>query len=351
MTERYRIAIVGAASLRGKELNEALSESPFTTSEFSLMDDESQQGQLESVGDEVTFIQRIEPDAFTREDFVFFAGSEETTQKHWKQALASGASILDLTYALENEPGVLVRAPWVREALGEGAGDASAVEPDLATPAIVPAHPVSVALALIFARLSEVAEVKSASATVLEPASEYGRAAMDELHQQTVGLLSFQSLPKQSYDAQAAFNLLPVLGEAAKINLGASEARIRRHYALLAGETLPQLAIQLLHAPVFHGHGISLALELEQAVQVEHLEAALGSEHIDVVLGDTEPPSNLSSAGQGDLMVRVRTAEGGEQASKRFWIWAALDNLKFSSLNAVACAQDLRRLRPKGKVQ
>ncbi|GGG94044.1 Asd/ArgC dimerization domain-containing protein [Silvibacterium dinghuense] len=351
MTERYRIAIVGAASLRGKELNEALSESSFGAAEFSLMDDEAQLGQLESVGDEVTFIQRIEPDAFTREDFVFFAGEEETTRNHWKQALTSGASILDLTYVLEKEPGVLVRSPWVREALGEAASESLPGEPDLTTPAIVPAHPVAVALALIFARLTDVATVKSASATVLEPASEYGRAAMDELHQQTVGLLSFQSLPKQSYDAQAAFNLLPVLGEAAKINLGESEARIRRHYALLAGHVLPKVAIQLLHAPVFHGHSFSLALELEQAVPVEHLEAALGSEHMDVVLGDTEPPSNLSSAGQGDVMVRVRPAEGGDQATTRFWIWAALDNLKFGSLNAVACAQDLRRLRPKGKVQ
>lgn len=351
MTDRYRIAIVGAASLRGKELNEALSESSFGAAEFSLLDDETQLGQLESVGDEVTFIQRIEPDAFVREDFVFFSGAEETTRTHWKQALAGGASILDMTYALEGEPGVLVRSPWVREALGEAASESLPGEPDLATPAIVPAHPVAVALALIFARLADVSAVRSASATVLEPASEYGREAMDELHQQTIGLLSFQSLPKQSYDAQAAFNLLPVLGEAAKINLGASEARIRRHYALLAGEALPKLAIQLLHAPVFHGHGISLAVELEQEVPAEHLEAALGSEHIDVVLGDTEPPSNLSSAGQGDLMVRVRAADGSNHATTRFWIWAALDNLKFASLNAVACAQDLRRLRPKGKVQ
>jgi len=351
MTDRYRIAIVGAASLRGKELNEALSESAFGSAQFSLMDDEPQLGQLEAVGDEVTFIQRIEPDAFTREDFVFFTGEPETTRKYWPQALAGGASLLDMTYALEGEPGVLVRSPWVREALGDGASDSLPGEPDLATPAVVPAHPVAVALALILARLQEVAPVKCAAVTVLEPASEYGRAAMDELHQQTVGLLSFQSLPKQSYDAQAAFNLLPVLGEAAKINLGESEARIRRHYALLAGQALPKVGIQLLHAPVFHGHGLSLAVDLEQAVPAEHLEAALGSEHIDVVLGDTEPPSNLSSAGQGDLMVRVRSAEGGQQATSRFWVWAAFDNLKFAALNAVACAQDLRRLRPKGKVQ
>jgi aspartate-semialdehyde dehydrogenase len=200
-------------------------------------------------------------------------------------------------------------------------------------------------------RAKTVADVRSASATVLEPASEYGRASLDELHQQTVSLLSFQSLPKEIYDAQVAFNLLPSLGESAKINLGASEARLRRHYAQLAAGHLPEIAIQLLHAPVFHGYGISLAIELDEPVSVEHLEAALSGEHIDVVLGESDPPSNLSSAGQDDVLVRVRTADGSELATRRFWVWVAIDNLKLAAMNALACAQELRRLRPHGKVQ
>jgi aspartate-semialdehyde dehydrogenase len=342
MTEKYRIAIVGAASLRGKELNEVLVESPFAAADFSLLDDDLQIGQLEPVGDEVTFIQRIEPDAFRHSDFVFFAGSKEVTRKHWKAALKAGASIVDLSSDLEGEPGVLVLSPWVSQ---------RNAEPSLSTPAIIPAHPVATALALMLTRLQDLGEIKNASATVLEPASEYGRTAIDELHQQTVGLLSFQNLPKELYDTQVAFNVVPVLGEAAKINLAASEATVRRHYALLAGEALPPVAIQLLHAPVFHGHGISLAIELDQPVLLEHVEAALGGEHVDVVMGDSDSPNNLSSAGQGDVMVRVRTDNNEDTETSRFWIWASMDNLKFGALNALACALELRKLRPLGKVQ
>jgi aspartate-semialdehyde dehydrogenase len=357
MPDTYKIAIVGAASLRGKELNDALSESAFSSADFLLMDDDTALGQLESVGDEVTFIQRIEPSSFVGVDFAFFAGSEEVTRKHWHTAQKAGASIVDLSYALESEPKVLVRAPWVQDETREEVNgkaphaDAPQAAPDLQTPAVVPAHPTAVALALLLLRAQDVAGVRSASATVLEPASEYGRASMDELHQQTVSLLSFQSLPKEMYDAQIAFNLLPSLGEAAKVHLGASEARIRRHYAQLSAGHLPEVAIQLLHAPVFHGYGISLALELDEPVSMEHLEAALNGEHVDVVLGDSDPPSNLSSAGQDDILVRVRTADGSELATRRFWVWAAADNLKLTALNALACAQELRRLRPHGKVQ
>ena len=347
MPESYRIAVVGAASLRGKELSDALSESAFASSEIQLMDDETALGQLEAVGDEVTFIQRIEPTSFEHMDFVFFTGEGDVTRKHWQVALDAGASILDLSYALDSERNVLVRAPWVREELN---GSSNQGMPDLRTPAIVPAHPAAVVLALLLARLKKAGAVRSAWATVLEPASEYGRAAMDELHQQTVTLLSFQALPKEVYDAQVAFNCVPVLGENAKISLAETEARIRRHYATLSAGTLPQVGIQLIHAPVFHGHNFSLAVELERPASLEKIEATLSGEHVDLVLSDEDAPTNLSSAGQEDVLVRVKSEEG-EQQTQRFWVWASTDNLKIIALNAVACAAELRRLRPLGKVQ
>ena len=44
MTTTYRIAIVGAASIRGKQLSDALSESSFAAAEFMLMDDQQALG-------------------------------------------------------------------------------------------------------------------------------------------------------------------------------------------------------------------------------------------------------------------------------------------------------------------
>lgn len=361
MTDSYRVAIVGATSLRGKELNDSLAESPFAAADIVLMDDESATGQIDTSGDEVAFIQTVGPDSFTGLDFVFFSSAAATARRLWNDARQAGASIVDLTYALEGEPKVLVRAPWVADEMSESApvstGGAEAREPgvgasqspDLRTPAVVAAHPAAVTLALLLARVKDAAAVHSASATILEPASEHGRAAMDELHQQTVALLSFQTLPKDFYDMQLAFNLVPVLGESAKINLGTVAETIRRHYDLLSGGRLPSVSIQLVHAPVFHGYSLSLALEMDQPTTLEHLEAALSGDHVDVMLGDADAPNNLSSAGQDEILVRLRS-EDGEQ-SRRFWLWASMDNLKISAENAIACALELRRLRPQGKVQ
>ncbi len=340
----YQIAIVGASTLLGKELKEALTESPLASSNVLLMDEEDALGQLDQVGDEIAFIQAVEADSFDKVDFTFFAGSEDLTRKHWRAALRAGSTVLDLTGALEQEPGVLVRATWLAAEPGT---------PDLYTPAVVPAHPAALALALLMERLTMAATVRFEAATVLLPASEFGRTAMDELHQQTLNLLSFQSLPRAIFDAQAAYNVLCGFGESATANLAAVNTRIRRHYAALADRNWPALGLQVASAPVFHGHVFSIALEFEHPVEIATLEDALSGERLDLVLEDTDSPSNLAATGQNDVLVRLRPEKDhrNPNLTSRIWLWAASDNLRLCALNAVDCALDLRRLRPAGTVQ
>ncbi|MGD0941981.1 MAG: Asd/ArgC dimerization domain-containing protein [Terracidiphilus sp.] len=340
----YKIAIAGASSLLARELKDVISESPLAAATFVLLDEDDAGGQLDQVGDEVTFIQTIGPDAFERVDFSFLCGNETMTRKHWRQALRAGSTVLDMSGALDQEAGVLVRAPWL-------GSEPSAV--DLFTPAVVPAHPAAITLGLLFERVQQVAPVRSAAATVLEPASDFGRKAMDELHQQTVNLLSFQSLPRAIYDAQVAYNLLGAMGENSTVSLSAVESRIRRHYEILSAGRWPALALHVIHAPVFHGTTFSIALELERPVEIAALEDALSGEHIDLVLEDTDSPSNLAATGQNDVLVRMRPEPLARNSSEtvRLWLWAAVDNLRLNALNAVDCALDLRRLRPQGTVQ
>jgi aspartate-semialdehyde dehydrogenase len=340
----YKIAIAGASSLLGRELKEVISESPLAAASFTLLDEGEAQGQLDQVGDEVTFIQTIGVDAFERVDFTFFTGNEAMTRKYWRQALRSGSTVLDLSGALDQETGVVVRAPWL---------GSEAATVDLFTPAVVPAHPAAVALGLLIERVQQAAPVRMAAATVMVPASEFGRGAMDELHQQTVSLLSFQGIPRAIYDAQAAYNLLGGLGESSALNLSAVEARIRRHYDALSAGRWPGLALQVVHVPVFHGLTFSIAVDLEKLVEITALEEALGGEHVDLVLEDTDSPSNLAATGQNDVLVRMRPEQSGRNPNltSRLWLWAAADNLRLHAQNALECALDLRRLRPQGTVQ
>ena len=343
----YRIGIVGATTLAGKELADELEGSLLAASDFVLFDEGEASGQVTAVGDEAAVVRAVEAGSFERMDFVFFAGDVEAATEHWSEARRSGASIVDLTFALEGERGVLVRAPWVREALKAGSREQGPkADLNLETSTVVAAHPAAVMLALVAARLQVETKVRSLAATVVEPASQRGSAAMDELHQQTVNLLSFQTLPKEQYDAQVAFNVLPELGEGAKESLLSIEERIVRHYGLVGGGSLPKLDLELVQAPVFHGYVASVLVEFEEETTAAEVERAVAGEWVDVVAKDSDPPSNLSAAGQENILVRVKGERG-----RRFWMWLAGDNLKLAALNGIACANELKRLRPQGKVQ
>jgi aspartate-semialdehyde dehydrogenase len=345
---QYKIGIVGAGTLLGKELNETMGESMLASSEIVLLDEGEAIGELTAVGDEVTFVQRLDQSAFEGMDFVFFTGSPELTVMHWRKAVAAGALVIDLSDGLEQEPGIPVISPMVTQMTREQQKNFDLTNFDLKTAAVVPAHPAATMLALLFGRLSAALPLQNVAVTLLEPASQYGREAMDELHQQTVNLLSFQSLPREQYDAQIAFNVLAVAGEAASAAIKASEQRIRAHYAKLNTGQLPTLALQLSHAPAFHGYIASILLGFSAPVGEAEIAAALATDQIDVVDEDADAPSNLSAAGHEGLLVRIHPEE---KDLTRCWLWVAADNLKLAALNAIACALEIRRLRPSRQVQ
>src|ERR1051325_8176763 len=76
----FRVAIVGAATLKGKELKDVLEERNFPAVDIKLLDDDESLGQL---------------------------------------AREAGSAIVDLSYALESAPNVPIRAPWIERELGQ----------------------------------------------------------------------------------------------------------------------------------------------------------------------------------------------------------------------------------------
>ncbi len=338
----YRAAIVGAASLRGKEVAEMLNERNFPAADIRLLDDDESMGQLEAMGDEISFIQRVRAEQFENVDFTFFASDEETTRKNWKDARDAGSAILDLSAALENESGASVRSVWVERERGQMPAL------DLQPGPCVAAHPVAVTLALLLLRAGKAGAIRRVVATIFEPASEHGQRGMDELHQQTVNLLSFQSLPKDVYDAQVAFNMVARYGQKSQPPLDSVEARISRHYQKIAGDAAPRPSLMLLQAPIFHGHALAAFLEMQSPVDLAALSQALAGDHVAIPGPEEDPPSNVSAAGQAEVQLSLKIDPAHPNG---VWLWAAADNLRISALTAVECAESMTATRPTGKIQ
>jgi aspartate-semialdehyde dehydrogenase len=339
----YRAAIVGAGTLKGKEVAEMLNERNFPAVDVRLLDDDESIGQLEATGDEINFIQSVRAEQFTKMDFTFFAADAACTRQNWKRARDAGSAIIDLSGALEDEPGAIVRSLWVERERGQ------MWQPELQPAPCVVAHPAAIAVALLLLRARKAGVIRSAVATVFEPASEQGQKGMDELHQQTVNLLSFQSLPKDVFDTQVAFNMVARYGKNSKLSLDSLDQRVRRHYRKLTGMDAPQPALLVVQPPVFHGHGLAIFLEMADAADPVRLSQALSGDHVTVAgVEEDSQPSNVNTAGQPNILVSLRAEP---EHPNGIWLWAALDNLRVAAVTAVECAESMIATRPVGKIQ
>ena len=261
----------------------------------------------------------------------FLAGSPASSRRALKLNPADGPVLIDLTAALEDQPHARLRAPSAELAR-------SFPQPGVIH---VIAHPAAIALATLLAGLSKVSAIRRSILHVFEPASERGKKGLDELRQQTVGVLNFQKLQTDVFDTQLSFNMLARYGEEAMEPLEGVERRMERHLASLLAEhpgiSMPSL--RLIQAPVFHGHSFSAWVEFDENPGPEAIARILEGEGFDVRPDD--PPSNVNIAGQSGLSVGAIANDANHP--RACWLWMVADNLRLSAENALSVAKGFLR--------
>ena len=323
------VLIVGGESLLGKELRDQLQSKhiPVTVKLISVEEEGGIRTQQE--GEPVVMgplgWRDLNGEDLNGGSAVLLAGSPESSAEALKRAqqLQPQPMIIDATGALDRKPGAGLRAPLVES------------EPPRKSAIQVIAHPAAIALTMFFKQLLSAGTMVRSMVEIFEPASERGQRGLDELQQQTVGLLAFHKLKREVYDAQASFNMLPQYGSDAPKPLAEIELRIDRNLAtLLAVEpVVPMPSLRLIQAPVFHGYSFSIWVEFEHNPGVEAVSNALASPHIELRRSDQEPPSNVGAAGQSGIAVGSITIDRNQP--RACWFWVAADNLRIAADNAV----------------
>jgi len=329
MSDR-KVAIVGGETPLGKEFQQLLSEkAPLLEAELFGGDAES--AILTERDGEPTVINPLTPERLAEADAVVLAASAESCREVLERlrTVKSRPPLISLTDCLEDWDGVALRAPLVDP-------------PDFPTApgaAYQIAHPAAIVLTEFFRCLRQAGGWRRAVVHVFEPASERGKKGINELHQQTVNLLSFRNMPKDVFDAQLSFAMLPAYGRGARVSLESIEARLRRHVETLFGRAGagPLPSLRLIQAPVFHGHSISVWAEFDAPAEANELAEALSGNRIDVRGGEDEAGTNVSVAGQEGMIVsRIETDPAEPKAA---WFWIVADNHRVSAENAVLLAQ------------
>jgi aspartate-semialdehyde dehydrogenase len=329
--------LVGSNSLLGREIRDVVTTSAPDIDLRLIAADEDQEGMLTRVGDEPTMVAGLNAESLGATRVVFLAGSAESSRKALElSGDPPDAAIVDLTFVTEERPDARLRAPLVEDGLNIEENREAAVH--------VIAHPAAIAIAMLLRRIHQNDPIRQSVVHVFTPASEQGAAGVEELQQQTVSLLSFQSMPKKVFDAQASFTMLPRYGAEAPVTLEESELRIERHLATLLdlpgeGEGAPMPSLRVVHAPVFHGLSFSAWVEFESNPGMDVLENSLGMEGIEVRGAEGEPPNNVAQAGQSGIAVGAIVPDRNN--AEAVWFWFVADNLRVAAENAVAVAREL----------
>ena len=330
-----RIAIAGAASLRGKELKLLLDESSFPAGEISLLDEEPAAGILTEAGGEPAVIETVDQDSFERVRFAFFAGSPAFSKRHVDEARRAGATVIDLSGRLPEGADACCWIPALDAVLASPPATCAPGQPRSLF--VAPSAPADAAISLS-AALAPLG-LERLVLTFFQPASERGREAIEELESQVVKLLLFQPIPELVYDAQVGFNMLSRYGDDSREKLADARAAIIREVkAYLAGRT-PMPAIALVQAPVFHSHAFTAYAEFKEVIALPALAASITRAGLKITGAGDAPPTNITVAGEPRPI--FGKPERDSEIETGVWFWGAADNLRVPAANALAIAEKL----------
>jgi aspartate-semialdehyde dehydrogenase len=316
------VAIVGSSSPLGKELREIIETSAFPVGNLSLVETEEYAGLLQEFAGEIQITQIISPEAFADTDIAFFACSPEIIEAY----AASGSAFPELTIDLTQtgRQGTLFLKGVSDGSLLQGLGY------------YVNPHPAAIALGRVLARMQSEFRLESASITALCPASDRGSAGVNELQEQTVELLNFQSVESKVFRGQLAFNLLAEIEASRQM-----EQLVARQLSKILGQGLPPIGIAAIQAPVFHSHACSVFLKLAGPVTREQIRACLSDARSGMIVHEEDglSPSPVTVVGSDAVHV-VRIVADPTHSGDCF-LWIVSDNLRIAASNALQIAESL----------
>ncbi len=323
--EPRRLVVVGAGSLRGRELRRLLDLRARTDERVVLYDEDLAVGTLTAFGGEPTVISAVDPDGFAGAAIVFFAGTTAMAHRYAPAAREAGAFVIDLSEG----PGLAEAPPWIA-ALDEMRHRPVEGETVVRSPSSL-----TIATCGLLAAFVPF-DLRLLVITALVPVSEFGQAGIDELEAQTRHLFNFQSLPQEVFGTQVAFNLNRVLPAGQPFTLADLQQAAERDVRLYWGDRVP-VRLQLLQAPVFHSASFVAYCELGRRAESEELVRALAAGGFLVHPAEEISPARVSAQETDRPVVAPPEAVGSE--ARAWWLWGVADNVLLVVRNAVAIAE------------
>ena len=182
--------------------------------------------------------------------------------------------------------------------------------------------------------------VKRVVVSTYQSVSGAGRAAMDELFNQTRAIYMNQPVIKEELPKQIAFNIIPQVDTFLPDGTTFEETKVAAETQKILNADIG-MAISCVRVPVFIGHSMTVAVELDNPLSVSEAHALWrkfpGISVVDFKQEDGYvTPAEI--VGEDNVFIsRVRT---DKSAQNGLLFWLVSDNLrKGAALNAVQIAE------------
>jgi aspartate-semialdehyde dehydrogenase len=330
----YRVAVVGATGNVGREMLQTLVERDFPVDDIvALASQRSAGGDVSFGEDQVLKVQRLDQFNFKGIDIVLSSAGAKVSADFAPKAAAAGAIVIDNTSFFRMDPDVPLVVPEVNpEAIAGYKKRNIIANPNCST----------IQMVVALKPLHDVAKIKRVVVATYQAVSGAGKEAMDELFNQTRGIYVNQSIEKERFTKQIAFNCIPHIDVFMDDGYTKEEWKMSVETRKILDPKI-RVTATCVRVPVFVGHAEAVNVEFERPISAEEARAILKSAPGIGVIDhrvDEGYVTQVEAAGEDKVYVsRIRedhTVENGLS------LWVVADNLrKGAALNAVQIAEKL----------
>jgi len=332
----FRVAVVGATGAVGQEMLKTLAEREFPVSEvFALASSKSAGGDVSFGEDKVLKVQDLAKFDFSQADICLSSAGAKISAEFAPRAGAAGCVVIDNTSQFRMDPDVPLVVPEVNPgALADYKKRNIIANPNCST----------IQMVVALKPLHELATIKRIVVATYQSVSGAGREAMDELFTQTRAIFVNDTLVKEVFHKQIAFNCIP------QIDVFMDDGSTKEEWKMVV-ETKKildpkiKVAATCVRVPVFLSHSEAVNVEFEKPLSVNEARAALKKAPGVTVIDHKHEDgfvTPVECAGEDNVFVsRIREDISVENGLN---MWVVSDNLrKGAALNAIQIAELLAK--------
>ncbi|HYT58840.1 MAG TPA: aspartate-semialdehyde dehydrogenase [Haliangiales bacterium] len=332
MNRNPHVAVVGATGAVGLEMIKTLEKRNFPAGRLTLLASARSVGRTLKFRREEIAVAELTKESFKGIDLALFSAGGNISKEFAPLAARAGCVVIDNSSAFRMDDSVPLVIPEINPA------DVKWHKGIIANPNCTTA----ITLMALYP-LHRAFQVKRIFASSYQAVSGSGAKAIQELERQVAQTVNGQTVTREVYPHQIAFNVLPQVDSFLASGYTREEMKMENEGRKIMHHPAFRASVTCVRVPVYRAHSVAVSAEFEKPASVEAARAALAQAPGLDVVDDPEKkeyPMPLYTADKYNCQVGRIREDCALDNGLCFWV-SGDQLLKGAALNAVQIAEEL----------